>query len=101
MRFVRPKDERIASHYFGGSIFMTNTPLARNNQVKLPLRRVCVVRKIGFSGGQPIPFEIERMTLGQVARAWFAPQRFRTSLERAGILPTRRLPRFYVDFVDV
>src|SRR5437867_11628177 len=99
MRFVRPKDERIAGHYFGGSIFMTDTPLARNNQIQLPLRRVCVVRKIWFSGRRPIPFQIERMTLGQVERAWLAPERFGNSFERDGILSAGRLPCLFFDIV--
>src|SRR5438874_13749579 len=101
MRFVRPEDERIASDNFGGSIFMANIPLARNNQVKLRLRRVCMVRKISFSRRHPIPFQIKRLTLRQVERSGLAPQCFRNSFEGDRVLSARRVPCFFFDFVNI
>src|SRR5206468_12862165 len=101
MRFVRSENERIAGYDIRRTIFVAHVPLARNNQIKLPLRRVCMIRKIWFSGRNAVPFEIERMTLGQIEGGRLASECFRNSFERDGVFSARRLPCLFFDLVDV
>src|SRR6266478_1174168 len=101
MRFVRPEDECIAGYDLCLTILMTDISLARNDQVKLPLCRVRVVRKIWFARSHAIPFQIERMPLGQIERIRIASQRFRNSFEAHGVFSTWRLPCCFFDVVNV
>src|SRR5262245_22876431 len=41
------------------------------------------------------------MALGQIERSRLASQRFRNSFERSGVISARRLPRVFLDFVDI
>src|SRR5439155_14509662 len=101
MRFVRAEDERVVSADFRSAILVANSTLTRNNQIEFPLGRVRVVRKIWFPRRHAIPFQIKWMTLGQIERGRLASQRFRNSLEGDDIFSCRRLPRLFVDVVNV
>ena len=101
MRFVGPEDKCIASHDLSCAIFVSNASLPRDDQVKLPLRRVCVVRKIWFSGRHPTPFHIKWMALGINRGTRFASECFRNSFERNGVFSAWRLPWFFFDLVSL
>src|SRR6266566_5821024 len=101
MRFVRAKDKRVVSADFRSAILVPNSTLTRNNQIEFPLGRVRVVRKIWFSGRHAIPFQIEWVTFGQIERGRLASQRFGNSLEGHGIFSCWRLPRLFIDLVNV
>src|SRR6266403_2250193 len=94
VRFVGTKNKSVAGHDFSRATPVTNRSLAGNDQIKLPLRRVRVVREIALPGRHAVPFQIEWMSLGQIERSRFAPECFRNSLERYGVFPAERLPRF-------
>src|ERR1043166_9437378 len=99
MRLVGTENERVSRPDFSRTILVTNASLSRNHQVKLPLCRMCVVRKICFPGWYSIPFQIKWMTLRQIERVRYASERFRNSFERHCVSSARRLPRFFLDFV--
>src|SRR5262245_64012392 len=101
MRLVWAKDKRIAGHHFGPAVLVANSAFSGNYQIQFPLRRVRVVREIGFSRRHSTPFQIKRMTFGQVERCWLAAKRFRNSFEGGGVFSARRLPRVLFDFVKV
>ncbi len=101
MRFVRSEDESIAGYDLNSTVFMANSPFARNNQIQFPLGRVRMIGEIGFSRRHATPFQIERMSFGQIERGRLAPKRFGNSLERDGVLSARRAPWVFVDLVDV
>jgi hypothetical protein len=99
MRFVGPKDECVAGYDFSHAICVTNAAFPGNDQIKLPLRGVCVVREIRFPWRHAIPFQIERLTLRQIERLGIAPQGFRNSFEGHSVFPAGRLPRLFFDLV--
>src|SRR6266480_4347096 len=100
MRFVRPKNECVTGNDFHCAILVTHGAVAAHDEIKLPLCRVRVVRKSWFPGRNSIPFQIEWMTLRQIERSWFAPERFRNSFEGRCVFPARRLPRLFFDLVE-
>src|SRR5205814_10059502 len=99
MRFVRPEDEGVARHELSSAAFVTDASFAGNDQIKLPLRRMRVIRKSWFPRRNSIPFQIKWMTLRQIERSRFAPECFRNSFERHGVFPARRLPRLLFNLV--
>src|SRR5206468_5425936 len=91
MRFVGAEDECVSGHDFSHTILVTNAPLSRDDQIELPLRRMCVIWKSWISWGHSIPLQIKWMTPGQIKRGRTASECFRNSPKRRGIFPTGRL----------
>src|ERR1700747_3230905 len=101
MRFVRAENKRIARYNFGLAVLVANDAFAGNHQIQFPLGRMRVVREIAFFWWNSRPFQVERMTLGQIERSRFTSQRFGNSFERSCVFSAWRLPRVFLDFVDV
>src|SRR5437762_6392663 len=97
MQFLSPEDVGVAMHELSCAAFVTDASFAGNDQIKLPLRRMRVIRKSWFPRRNSIPFQIKWMTLRQIERARFAPERFRNSPEGHHVFSAGRLPRFLFD----
>src|SRR5205085_1359952 len=60
-----------------------------------------MIRKINFARRNARPFQIERVSLRQIGRSRFASERFRNAFERRRVFRFRRLPRVFLDLVNV
>src|SRR6266446_10001011 len=62
---------------------------------------MCVIREVVFAGRHSCYFQIERMPLSQIERCRIAPKCNRDSFEVRGVVSAGRLPRLFLDLVDV